>query len=412
MEVRLNCPSGCETIHHRLNCGAQVYILPRERNISVGAVAIGFGAADTKFTHEGKYFRVPYGTAHFLEHQMFEMPYGSSTARFTELGAESNAFTDAGKTVYYFKTAENFMECFRLLLDIVETPYFENKSVENEKSIIKNEIAMYDDDPSWRAFFEAARQLYPESPISHEIAGNSESVDKINAEVLYACHKAFYTPSNMTIICGGDVKADEIMAEAERILGGTAGKAAEAKCLKSEAVGGTTEIEMDISIGRFCAVYPVEPMGKRMEKTFILRLIADYAFGEGSEFFRKMSESGIMNEPPTVEVYEHKGIGYFSVGGTARDTKKALTALEKALANIRKNGISETDFEREHRKLTGRFIRSVDDCETAVMTQAEFRSVPLAQTAETLRKISAEQCADVMGSVGDNSGVCTVLPKK
>ena len=140
MNVMLNCPSGCETIHHRLKCGAQIYIIPKNRNISVGAVVIGYGAADREFYYENKYYKVPYGTAHFLEHQMFEQPEGNIMERFAELGAEANAFTDSGKTVYYFKTAENFIENFRVLLDFVETPYFEKTSVENEKSIIKNEI--------------------------------------------------------------------------------------------------------------------------------------------------------------------------------------------------------------------------------------------------------------------------------
>ena len=102
MNVMLNCPSGCETIHHRLKCGAQIYIIPKNRNISVGAVVIGYGAADREFYYENKYYKVPYGTAHFLEHQMFEQPEGNIMERFAELGAEANAFTDSGKTVYYF----------------------------------------------------------------------------------------------------------------------------------------------------------------------------------------------------------------------------------------------------------------------------------------------------------------------
>ena len=76
--------------------------------------------------------------------------------------------TDSGKTVYYFKTAENFIENFRVLLDFVETPYFEKTSVENEKSIIKNEIAMYDDEPEWKTFFTALKNLWPESPMVQE----------------------------------------------------------------------------------------------------------------------------------------------------------------------------------------------------------------------------------------------------
>ena len=86
MDVMLNCPSGCETIHHRLKCGAQIYILPKNRNISVGAVVIGFGAADREFYFQNRYYKVPYGTAHFLEHQMFEQTDGNVMKSLSILG--------------------------------------------------------------------------------------------------------------------------------------------------------------------------------------------------------------------------------------------------------------------------------------------------------------------------------------
>ena len=56
MEVRMNCPSGCETVSHLMNCGTQVYVLPKKRNINIGAVVIGFGAADIKFKYKGGFY--------------------------------------------------------------------------------------------------------------------------------------------------------------------------------------------------------------------------------------------------------------------------------------------------------------------------------------------------------------------
>lgn len=411
MEVKINCPSGCETIHHKLNCGAEVYILPKERNIKVGAVAVSFGSADTEFYHENKYYRVPLGTAHFLEHQMFEQIDGNVSSKFTELGAEVNAFTDGGKTVYYFKTADNFMECFSLLLNFVETPYFMEDSVNNEKKIIKNEIAMYDDDPNWKAFFGALKNLYPDSSLSSEIAGTAESVDKINTEILYACHSAFYVPRNMTIICGGDVKADDIMNEAEKILGGMEKTPAQAKCLKTEIQGGSTELEMDVTVPRYCAVYPVEPNGCRIKKNFLLRMIGDTAFGESSKSFKKLISNGIASEVPQVEIYEHKGLGYFAVSGPAEDGQKAAALLDEALVEIKESGIDERTFVRERKKLTGWFMRSIDDCETAVMTQAEFRGRSLAEIAETLRSLTLNECEDVLDMIDTVNGVCVVNGK-
>ena len=141
MDVMLNCPSGCETIHHRLKCGTNVFILPKDRNIKVGAVSVGFGSADREFYFDGKSYVIPPGTAHFLEHEMFNRPDGDISEKFAELGAEVNAFTDTEKTVYYFKTAGNFSECFRLLLNFVESTAFGD--TDKEREIIKREIDMY-----------------------------------------------------------------------------------------------------------------------------------------------------------------------------------------------------------------------------------------------------------------------------
>ncbi|GFI62378.1 putative zinc protease AlbF [Clostridiales bacterium] len=411
MEVKLNCPSGCETIHHKLSCGTEVYILPRERNIKVGAVAVNFGANDVEFMFENKYYRMPYGTAHFLEHQMFEQQWGNVSGRFIELGAEVNAFTDGGRTVYYFKTAENFMECFRLLLNFVETPYFADESVENEKSIIKNEITMYDDDPNWRAFFGAMKMLYPDSPISQEIAGNTESIDKISPEVLYTCHRAFYTPRNMTVICAGDVCADEIITETDKIFSSADKNTAEAKCLKIQPSEGKTEILMDINIQRFCAAYPIEVSKNLVKKNFILSMIADNTFGESSEFFKEMSRKGLINEPPSVEFFEHKGLGYFAISGAASRADKVVEEIQNTIKRAKNRSINSSDFSREMKRLTGVFIRSIDDCETAAITQARFKEKSLAEAALEINKITIQDYERVLDMIGDKCGICIISKK-
>ena len=406
MEVRLNCPTGCETIYHRLNCGAKAFVLPRERKICVGAVAVSYGAADTGFFFDDKYFRVPSGSAHFMEHRMFEQQYGNVSERLARLGAEVNAFTDAGKTVYYFKTADNFTECLRVLLDFVKTPYFMKDGVDNEKSIIKNEIAMYDDDPNRRTFFEAAKKLYPDNPIACEIAGDAESVDKINPEILYLCHSAFYVPENMTVICSGNVQADEIIKEAERILASGNKGVGKAECLKCEPSHGEAKIKMDIALPRFCVAYPVNPGESNAEKMFILKLLGDAFLGAGSAFFRDMNEGGIMDEAPGIEAYEHKGVGYFAVSGIAYNPESAVVAVDKAISAMKNTGIDKILFEKEMKKLYGGFIRSIDDCEASVMLQAEYRSCGLAEIAESIKTITADKCNAVLKLLGDSYGVC------
>ena len=409
MDVRLNCPSGCETIHHKLRCGADVFILPKDRNIKAGAVAVGFGAADLSFFFDGESYDVPRGSAHFLEHKMFDRPEGDISEKFAELGAEVNAFTDMEKTVYYFKTASNFMECFRLLLNFVETIGF--REVDSEKSIIGSEIDMYSDYPDRKAFFGALDKLYPSSPLACEIAGTRESIEKIDADTLYLCHDAFYVPKNMKVICAGDVVADEIMAETEKIFYGTDRQSAKKYKINTACAGGETFKEADTNIQMFCIAYPVEKFFSKSKTNMLLKIIGEAAFGESSEIFSSLVSEGIMFDPPAVDAYEYNGQGYIAVSGKASDGQRAMDIINGGFIKFRNAGMDGRTFEREKKRLLGTFIRLVDDCETALNIQAAYDENSLAETAESISHLVISECENVLDKIGLKSGRCTVKQK-
>ena len=80
-------------------------------------------------------------------------------ATFTELGAESNAFTSFTNTNYLFSTSENALECLDLLEELVTTFNMTEESVEREKDIIQQEREMYQDDPDSCLFFKTLANL-------------------------------------------------------------------------------------------------------------------------------------------------------------------------------------------------------------------------------------------------------------
>ena len=161
-----------------------------------------YGAIHTSFTLEGKEYQAPAGVAHYLEHKLFDMPGGRDvSAEFASLGAMTNAFTSYDMTAYYFSCTENFRDCLKLLLEFVSTPYFTEESVEKERGIIDQEIGMNLDSPDSMIFDNLMEALYHQHPIRVPILGTRESIREITPEVLHACHRAFYAPSNM-LLCG------------------------------------------------------------------------------------------------------------------------------------------------------------------------------------------------------------------
>ena len=215
----ISYPQLAESLYtHTLPNGLRIRVVPKKDFARKYAfLAVDFGSIDTKFTLDGKDYLVPDGIAHYLEHKMFDLPDMDANGRFAELGAAVNAFTSYAMTAYHFSCTENFSEALALLLRMVTTPYFTDESVEKERGIIEQEICMYDDSPESRVYEDLFGILCPGHPARVPISGSVESISHITPQMLYDCHKAFYSPANMILSVAGDVDPEEVLAIAEAV---------------------------------------------------------------------------------------------------------------------------------------------------------------------------------------------------
>ena len=146
-----------EEIHGAIIDGITVFVLPKKGfRRKYAEVFINYGSNDNAFIPYGTQapVHVPPGIAHFLEHKMFEKPWGEAFSAFASIGASANAYTGNNYTSYLFWTLENYEKALELLMEVVFSPYFTDETVEKEKGIISQEIRMYEDQPSSRLFKE------------------------------------------------------------------------------------------------------------------------------------------------------------------------------------------------------------------------------------------------------------------
>ena len=198
--------------------GLRIFYIPKpEFQKTFAMLATHFGSIDCRFTIDGKEHDVTPGVAHFLEHKMFEEEDGNALQKFTELGAQPNAFTSHTMTAYHFTVTERFEENLRILLHFVTTPYFTDENVAKEKGIIGQEISMLDDTPSWQAYVGVLQGLYGTHTVRISIAGSKESIAPIDPELLNTCHHAFYSPSNLALIICGTCDFETVCRMAEEI---------------------------------------------------------------------------------------------------------------------------------------------------------------------------------------------------
>ncbi|MDN6232307.1 MAG: insulinase family protein, partial [Staphylococcus simulans] len=203
-----------ETVYEaQMDNGLKVFIIPKPGfQKTFVTYTTQFGSLDSKFKPLGsdEFVTVPDGVAHFLEHKLFEKEEGDLFTDFAEDNAQVNAFTSFDRTSYLFSATSNVESNILRLMNMVETPYFTEATVEKEKGIIAEEIKMYQEQPGYKLMFNTLRAMYKQHPVKVDIAGSVESIYEITKDDLYLCYETFYHPSNMVMFVVGNVDPERI----------------------------------------------------------------------------------------------------------------------------------------------------------------------------------------------------------
>lgn len=339
-----------------------------------------YGGMDLRFQLNGQWRDTPAGIAHYLEHKMFDTEDGNALQELAQNGAEPNAFTSNDITAYYFYSTEHFYENLKILLEFVSVPYFTEESVEKEQGIIAQEIRMVEDTPDWQSYTQLMGCLYERSPARVSVAGTVESIREITAETLYDCHRAFYTPSNMVLVCVGDVDPDRVAAEAEAILPGEAGGDVERDYGAQEGqTPARREIcqTMEVSMPMFLAGFKCRPqeMGElRLRQAITGAMACDALFGESSPLYTRLYEEGAINGSLGGNLDQVPGAAYLFVGGDAKDPAYVSGEIVRQAERLGREGIGEDFYQQIRRSAYGSMIRGLNSFEGIAtgMTNGRF----------------------------------------
>lgn len=208
-----------ETIfHEKLDNGLNLILMPKANyNSTYANLKINFGSINNLINLDNNIIRIPAGTAHFLEHKMFDKKDYDVTDLFDNNGAYSNAFTSFNSTNYLFSSTKNISENIIILLNMVQNPYFSANKIKKEIGIIKQEIDMYASDPNAKIYFDTISNLFPKTSLSYDIAGTLASIKQIDEKILYAVHENYYVPENMTLTIVGCFNVDRIIDDIKKI---------------------------------------------------------------------------------------------------------------------------------------------------------------------------------------------------
>lgn len=359
-----------------LENGLRVCYLPKEGFSKTFAIlATNFGSVDASFTIDGERHDTPAGVAHFLEHKMFEDEDGNALQKFARTGASPNAFTSHTMTAYHFSCTDRFEENLEILLKFVFTPYFTEENVAKERGIIGQEIGMMDDTPSWRLFCGLLEGLYRNHPVRVPIAGSVESIAQITPEVLYTCHRAFYSPKNMALIVCGTADFDEICRMAAQFSPAEAPEIGERHYGdRREAVNElTVERRMAVSRPQFLLGFKDTPLAageSRLRRALLGELAVRILCGDTAPLYAELYGKRLIGRDFDTDYMLFPEGAAAILGGESRDPEAARAAIEAETARLAREGVEQALFDRMKNALYGLWLRVLDVPEAYARQQA------------------------------------------
>ncbi|MDD4716349.1 MAG: pitrilysin family protein, partial [Oscillospiraceae bacterium] len=280
--------------------GPQIFVSLRPGYAKAFALfAVRYGGNDLQYQWDKKWKILPAGTAHFLEHKLFDTKDGGADQLLATQGALSNAFTTPFMTAYYFECTENFEQSLKILLQFVSEPYFTKENVAKEQGIIGQEIQMGADNPELRAYYNLLNCLYLSHPIKDRVIGTVESIREITPELLYDCHEAFYNPSNMVLCVAGDVSPDTVEKMVLETLHPAGGKAPIRNYGPAEAPVSASprqEETMEVSAPLFYIGWK-QPLSEAdpLEEQLTGELACELLFGSSSPLYARLYADGLID---------------------------------------------------------------------------------------------------------------------
>jgi len=357
-------------IEEVLENGLKVYIHPKNKFVqSLASLQVNFGGRDYKYQIADQDYTLPEGTAHFLEHMLFENNGNTLSDFFIKNNADINAFTSRRITSYYFSTQNNFDALLASLLDNFIDYDFSEKTIKKERNIISQELAMSDDSDEEKAYKSLLRLMYKDRSIYQDIGGSKTSIKSINKAVLNQAVTHFYHPQNMSLLITGNVNPIKVLEllknhpfntkkwqtyqPIKRMIDISDKSGRHFKKIKPNL--DTNIVEIGVKIPEIVF------RDKTLEHNLLTSPFFSLVFGNSSLLYRILKSKNLYNYSFSAAPVIEDDYGFFNISIETKKPKLFIKTLMEYLTNLPELILDEKVFKAYQRGEIGRSIKAFDD---------------------------------------------------
>jgi predicted Zn-dependent peptidase len=398
-----------DTEHRLTTLGSGVRVVS-EAMESVRSVALGFWIGTGSAAEE----EPEAGLSHLTEHMLFR-----GTARFGSLeidqifdamGAELNAGTGKETTSVYSRVLDRHLErALDVMADMVWRARFDADELEQEREIVLEEIAMYEDDPQDKVFDVLGEAVFGAHPLGRAIIGRAPVVAGTPAAGLAAFHAARYTPGNVVVAAAGSVDHDRLVELVEAATTGTpAGPVPpSAPAPAADHPARVRFVTKETEQYHLCLGAP--GITRHDERRFALRVLDNVLGGtSSSRLFQEVREKrGLAYNVFSFQaLYEGAGQVGMYLGTRPDNVGRALRVVGEELERFGSQPATPDELERSKENVKGRVVLSLESTTSRMnrLGSAVLGNQPLLSVDELVERIDAVTIEDLRELAGELLG--------
>ena len=161
------------------------------------------------------------GVCHFIEHLLFKGTRKRSAREISQavegIGGYLNAFTSEETTCFHARAGhDRFEELLDVLMDMLLDSKFAPADIGKERDVIKEEIAMYLDEPQHQVQELLNATLWPGQPLGRPITGTARTLDAMTRAQLTNYLRGHYVSGSAVVAVAGKVEHRAVVQAVKR----------------------------------------------------------------------------------------------------------------------------------------------------------------------------------------------------
>lgn len=306
------------------------------------------------------------GMSHFIEHMLFKGTENRSASEIAEetdsIGGQLNAFTSKDCTCFYIRVLdENITEAVDILSDMFFNSKFHEYDLEKEKSVILEEIKMYEDSPEDLVHDKISEILFKDSSLALPILGTSSNIVTYNRDKIINYKNKHYTPHKTVISVAGNFDEENLLKLLKDKFSIWNSKENDLlnydKPYKREIKG----INKDLEQLHLCIANRTV---SRNDELYYPLLVMSNLFGGSmsSRLFQEVREQqGLVYSIYSFSSnYHHTGMFGIYVGLAYENLEKALSTILVEMRKMKDGKITEKEFKRAKQQLKSNYMLGLE----------------------------------------------------